>query len=586
MSQGDKNEENNAIRQKSGEESNDAVAGNLELIDAEGKVADARGGTVASAKIDDIEPPPQDSSEEATGEPAAKSTSATSNASDAESGEALDEEQEASERVSLNGALDVSLRDEEMHLLGAEVLFPRTSSPLAFSGWDNLRWMSHAGVRKIQHCMYVEKLSVGDKKSLSMFRFGATSSGEFLPRKLVIYSEPSLILLLRSPNGPDELRELLDLPEGTQLDEKEHSMQSFLVVDAAMEPRSCKMRLSPLTTPTSVSEDDAGIADPRRRSCFYIQTPMESIGLTAIAGKKSGVSYSDSGAFLEATSAELTVGKALCQVHEQDIAAGSDVIRHQVILGSLHSYVVLGSQKMLEKAIMTAMQSSKDNVTAHGSNLFLHTRIVDRLDDRGLTPLHYACLGRFNAAVALLVNAGARVDIRTEQLDMAAIHLCAQNLDHKSLSIILSANFPVKPNPNLLDSLERTPMYIAAIDGRGPQRQRDAASLGRCIIALEAWGGTMILNPASSKLRSPLSLLATQWRHDELSEVLKHSVLRYPLPSQLVEKEIGISIGAFYQYPLHSSVVSLLKEIQLYYENEGDASFGPFGDPEDNSVTR
>ena len=434
--------------------------------------------------------------------------------------------------------------------------------------------------------MYVEKLSVGDKKSLNIFGFGATSSDKFLPRKLVFYSEPSLILLLRPPNGPDELRELLDLPEGTQLDEKEHSMQAFLVVDTAMEPKSCKMRLSPLTTPTSVSEDDADIADPRRRSCFYIQTPMESIGLTAIAGKKSGVSYSDSGAFLEATSAELTVGKALCQVHEQDSAAGSDLIKHQVILGSLHSYVVLGSQKMLERAIMTAMQRSKDNVTAHGSNTFLHTRIVDRLDDRGLTPLHYACFRRFNSAVALLVNAGARVDIRTEQLDMAAIHLCAQNLDHKGLSIILSSNFPVKPNPNMLDSLGRTPMYIAAIDGRGPQRQRDAASLGRCIMALEAWGGMMILNPASSKLRSPLSLLATQWRNDELSEVLKHSILRYPLPSQLVEKQIGISIGAFYQYPLHSSVVSLLKEIQLYYENEGDSSFGPFGDPQDDSVSR
>jgi len=480
----------------------------------------------------------------------------------------------------------VSLRDEEMNLLGAEILFPRVESQLSFSGWDNLRWMSYAGARQIQHCMYVEKLSSKDKKALSIFGFGATSSDQFLPRKLVVYSEPSLFLLLRSPNGPDELRDLLDLPADTNLDQQEHPMRSFLVVEAAAEPRSCKMRLSPLTTPTSVSEDDTDVADARRRSCFYLQTPMETIAMTAIAGKP-GVSYSDSGAFLETTSAELSVGKALCQAHSQDQEASSHTPwTHQVILGSLHSYVVLGSQKLLEKAIMTAMKRSKDNVVTYRTKACLHTRIVDRLDDRGLTPLHYACLRRFTAACALLVNAGARVDIRTEPLDMAPVHVCAQNLDHKTLSIILSATVPVKANSNLLDSLGRTPMYIAAVNGCGPQKQRDAASLGRCIMALEAWGGQMHQHPSKPTMRSPLSILAAQWRHEELSEVLKHSALRYPLPGQLIGEQVGISIGALYHYPLHSAIISLVKEIQGFYDSEDKASLGSFGDPLDNSLAR
>ena len=491
----------------------------------------------------------------------------------------------ATEGLSEKFESKLSLRDEEMNVVGAEILFPRTGSQLGFGGWDNLRWMSYAGARKIKHCLRVEKLLVSDKKGLNLFGFGTASTDEYVPRKLVVYDDPSLILLLRTPNGPGELRELLDLPEGAELNEKEHSLNSFLVVDASAEPMSCKLRLSPLTTPTSVTEEDMDTSDPRRMSCFYLMTPMETIALSAIVGGQAGVSYTDSSAFLETTTAELAMGKALCQGHEDE--AGLDKSwKHQIVLGTLHSYVVLGSQKLLEKAIMAAMKRSKENVTPHGTKGYLHARLVDRVDDCGLTPLHYACFRRFNIAVALLVNAGARVDIRTDHLDMAPLHMCAMNLDHKSLSIILSANFPVKPNPNLLDSLGRTPMYIAAVDGLGPGLQRDPASLGRCIMALEAWGGQMLLNPGNSTLRWPHSVLATQWRPDDLSEVLRHSAFRFPLQGQLFNQHSGTSIGAFYHYPLHSSLICLVREVQSFYDNDEFVSLGPFGETSDNSVAR
>jgi hypothetical protein len=189
-------------------------------------------------------------------------------------------------------------------------------------------------------------------------------------------------------------------------------------------------------------------------------------------------------------------------------------------------------------------------------------------------------------AVSLLVNAGARVDIRTPQLDMAPIHLCARNLDHKSLSIILSASYPVKPQPNMLDALGRAPMYIAAIEGQGHEGQRDTASLGRCIMALEAWGGHMIANPTTSMLRWPQSVLAAGWCFEELAEVLRHSSFRYPLPDTLVKQQQGTSIGAFYQYPLHWALISLVKETQSFY-NGGDCLLqGAYERTQENKVAR
>jgi hypothetical protein len=478
-----------------------------------------------------------------------------------------------------NSDIGLSLRDEEITALGGEVIFPRVESEFAFGGWDNLRWMAFAGIRKVQHCFFVERLVIGEKKGLNIFGFGSPAAcDEYHPRKLVIYEEPSLILLLRPAKNPEELQELLDFHG-----ESGPEVSSYLIVDAAVEPRSCNLRLSPLTTPTSVSEEDSDAGDFRRSSCFHLLTPTGTIAVTAIAGKP-GVSYTDSSAFLEATTIELAISKAICQAHSNsEINSTNSSWTHQMILGSLHSYVVSGSQRLLEKAIVTAMRRSKHNVTTYGNTVYLHTRIVDRVDDKGLTPLHYACYLRFSMAVAILVKAGARTDMRTD-LEMTPLHLCAQNVDHKSLSILLAANFPVKPNANALDSLGRTPMYLAATEGKGQGGQSDAASLGRCIMALEAWGGNMFADRSISNLRMPQSVLAAQWRCEEMSEVLRHSSLRFPLPADLLGHLAGTSIGAFYRYPLHSALVALIKEIQSFYDAEGCIVTGPFSDPRNNAL--
>ena len=489
----------------------------------------------------------------------------------------------------------LSLRDEEQHMVGGEILFPRSVSPLAFGGWDNLRWMSYSGARKIQHCQDIERLVMSEKKGLNLFGLGATASESYVRRKLVIYQEPTLILLLRPPNDPDELRNLLDLPEEAELDKNVHSMSSSLVVEAAAEPISCKLRLSPLTTPTSVTEKGDDNPNAKRRSCFHLITPTETIAMTAIAPSKAGPSYTDSAAFLETTTVELAISNSIFGGHsqgEQSPANSGDMSwKHQLILGTLHSDIVQGSQKLLEKAIATAMKRSKDNTVSFEGKNYLQTRLVDKVDDAGLTPLYYACCRRFSIAVADLVNAGARIDIRAgpDKLEMAPLHLSAEALDFKSLSILLSANFPVKPNPNMMDALGRTPMYIAAIDGRGPREEKDAVALGRCIMALEAWGGQMLPDPTTSQLRWPQSVLAAAWQHQELAEVLRHSSFRYPLtlPDTLLNQQKGTSLAALYQYPIHWALISLVRETQAFYnQEEGSVLCGAYEYATENKVAQ
>jgi hypothetical protein len=68
-------------------------------------------------------------------------------------------------------------------------------------------------------------------------------------------------------------------------------------------------------------------------------------------------------------------------------------------------------------------------------------------------------------AVSALVNAGADVTFKLHPSGTTPCHICARNLDDKSLSAILAATGSGKPDANALDSLERTPIYVAVIEG-------------------------------------------------------------------------------------------------------------------------
>jgi hypothetical protein len=117
-------------------------------------------------------------------------------------------------------------------------------------------------------------------------------------------------------------------------------------------------------------------------------------------------------------------------------------------------------------------------------------------------------------------------------------------------------------------------MYIAIVDGRKVGGKRDADALGRCLNILDSYGGQIV---SSSMHRHPVSLLSSDWRWEELSVVLDYVCLRFPLPLDNIEDEsrVGISLSAFYQYPVHSSLVALRKKIQAAcIGEEGSESLG------------
>jgi hypothetical protein len=451
-----------------------------------------------------------------------------------------------------------SLRDQEEHFIGGEILFGRSSS-ITYFGWDNLRWLSYAGERKASYCQSGYRLVENVTKQL----FWSSTVNRYEPAKIAIYSNPDLILVLRSPRDEDDLMDCLGVDI---LDDLDDAMKTFWVVTYVIDPASCKLRLSFLTTPTSTCPTGA---DERRQSCLEIITPLESIFFSAVRERSDVVrcerSFADSGAFLETSAVEMALTKALCTGRCADLGKlGEDLSwKHAKILGTLHSYVVAADCKALDRAIKCALAKlvaeSEAKVTS------LPSRVVDAHDENGLTALFYACTRRMEQAVMSLVNAGADPLFREGALGLSLVHICARNLDDKSLSILLSVQSNKKPDPNVLDLLGRTPMYLACIKGRSVSGMSDAQSLDRCIKALEEWGGQMTITDPLLLLPSPVSLLAAEWRADELCVVLEHVSFRFPLHdvSSLEGEAIDMSLASLHQYPLHSALASFIANIHL-----------------------
>ena len=481
--------------------------------------------------------------------------------------EALDDQIE--DRVSQTGQEipdyeeQTSLRDEESKIVGAEIVFQRTANK-NFNGWDNLRWMAYAGARKVVYCELVYRFVPGLPGLRTIF----WSGDQYVTRKLAIYEEPSLILILRPPESLAELREIMDLPVGAEVEDSETAFKSYLLVESVIDQKTCKLRLSSLTTPTSILPD-VSEGDFRRRSCFELICPSESVILSNVrlrtGAERALTSFTDSGAFLETSSAEYSLQKAICNEHKpsQDSGNQSDLSwQHQIILGTLHSFVVLGDQHSLDMALAAAVQSTRRHA-GPGNSKYVDARVIDAMDESGRTPLHYACTSRFSSAVVSLVKYGADVNTRVHPHKTTLSHICAKNLDAKSLGAILS----VSRRPNVTDSWGRTPMYLAITEGRTVGGLSSPEALERSLSILESFGGDI---QGSAGFRHPVSYLASIWSHEELSTVLNHVNYRYPLvlTDTQDKKRTGMSLSALYQYPVHSALVSLRKKIKAACEGK------------------
>lgn len=435
--------------------------------------------------------------------------------------------------------------DDEYKMLGAEIVFETNSDvSAAYNGWDNLRWLSLSGVRKIVAAVPVFRYFEGRRGFL-------WNKDEYVPRKIAVYEDPDIILILRDSN--------LD----AKFDE-ENALKSHLVVESVIDPKTTKIRLSPLTTATSIVPNLSSDC-PRRRSTFELISPSESIVLSAVRQRKNVdvPSYVDAEAFLETTEVEYLLTKAICSAQEHTAVESDFSWKHQIILGTLQSYIVLGQQDSLDKGIHQALrtkngQSHLDMAIQQASEKmnprFLNPKIIDAFDESGKTALHYACESRFSSAVISLVKAGADVNIRLESTNMTPCHIAAQNLDFKSLEAILG----VSRRPNEVDDLGRSPMYLAITEGRTVGGQRDPKALERCIATLAKYGGQV---GELMENRHPVSYLAYMCQPDEVEIVLKYSQYKFPLHTTK-EDHLGISLSALYEYPLHSALISLKHRLQ------------------------
>lgn len=466
----------------------------------------------------------------------------------------------------LNDRLSLELKEE--------VLFLENGHSGA---WTKETWFSTAGTRKLVKFGSVKRYIRGTR-----FMFW---TDQILDRKLAIFSNPDLILLLRPPKNIAEVRQLLKVPKELDVENEELQLQSFLVAEHVFDPQMFKLRLSYRTTPTSiwlngVLEEDSNKSKTetlRNDFCFDLITPNETFVLsTAQAVNEKEDIDRNKRAFEDTKDWETNIIYLLegnNNPNDKDRSVKSDfdnVWMHQIILGTLHSHVVTGNVELLEKVLF---QKQVENQNASSTNK--SCAFVNDLDKFGLTALHYACKNRSQKAVSLLVSAGADCIKPTIIEQKTPCHLSAEYLDEKSLSIILSSTYPERPDSNSLDRYGRTPMYLAATLGKSVGGLSDPSRIGMCLSALEAWGGQMFV-PEEERLKvkpnsleslpHPIHCMSSTWKSSELKVLLSHCQYRYPLKEDniYVYNNNNISVAASFHYPLHACLVSLRKHISKF----------------------
>ncbi len=400
--------------------------------------------------------------------------------------------------------------------------------------------------------------------------FWSTSVYEI--RILAITTNPDLIVILRQPKNMDEVHRLLALrgEHGSTVQDN----NDFLVAESVIDPKTCKIRLSQLTNPTSlpsrvVSNDSLPLHrisnlnknDNRKHTCFEILTPTETVNLSPAAYLPPDSSEDLGLKSLHYTHrCEIAIVSTIMKVHLTNFALNGDndqAWKHQVILGTLHSYVVSGNDKVLKESLTSAL--AFQNARNGGEGNKIDSFIIDSKDENGSTALHYACSRRKLSTVRLLVEAGADCSIAQHVDDLTPCHICAKGLDEKILSIVLSASYPKRADPNAIDSYGRTPMYLAAVEGKSVDRRSCSEALDLCLSALEAWGGQFSVKfPTGFELLHPVHFVSAQWKSDELRVILSHCKYRYPLHTNSYS---GCSVSAQFQYPIHAAIASLRNHI-------------------------
>lgn len=417
--------------------------------------------------------------------------------------------------------------------------------------YTNTKWLAESSSRELIVC--------GD---VFLFEKGNYfwQSNQFVPRTLAVYSD--LLVIGREPQNAAEIRSSCNDPGQPDVFAgmpDEDLMGSFLVAEIIIDLKTCKLRRSLITTPSSVESVDIDEATKQdepelRQKCFEIVTPTQNYLISSVGANEEIVNTEGNDKLLFLTTQwEVSIKDALISVHAalRPFNDGDKSWVHQIILGTLHSHVVSGNYNLLEKAVMG---NKEKQISPYPG--------IDDVDDDGLTTLHHACFRRSSTAVTVILNAGANCSKATSKGRKTPCHISAEQLDAKSLSMILSQSQPSRPDPNALDEDGYTPMTSAVLKGRAPGGNRSPTSLNMCIASLQAWGGRLHV-PYSPH---PISSLSAECCHEELDIIFPICDCEFPVTGNGIDG-YGQSLGALFDYPIHACLIKLREKVAQISES-------------------
>ncbi len=408
---------------------------------------------------------------------------------------------------------EVLLKQVKKSSPGLQFKFPpstKSKSRTAYNQYTQESWEAQEFTRKLVFCGQVTMLEKGKY---------FWSEDEFVPRTLVLFENPHILIIAKCQQGSEQ---------------DQDTSNSLLLVQRVVDLQTCKLRLSTLTTPTSVGraldnssgtgELKSGVTSTagfncRSMSCFEIMTPSDNISISAMKnGDNSKMTYAATARWeAEIRQAILSAygidsdeackednDSAMCnaaQCEAEGLSGTTNALNQG--LHSIRSTTMTTAPKvtfptnsidltMWRNRHQVIIGTLHSHVVSGNANLlkqYLSPRgsplepfpNIDHRDGAGLTPLHYACYKRSHTLVTILLNAGANCSLPTEYLGRnTPCHISASLLDEKSLSVILSSSKPCRADPNALNQKGETPMAVALNAGAG----RDLEG-GACVLALD-----------------------------------------------------------------------------------------------------
>ena len=171
-------------------------------------------------------------------------------------------------------------------------------------------------------------------------------------------------------------------------------------------------------------------------------------------------------------------GRSLSDTICHSVFGGKDTLsfgwRHLYMHGTLHSAVLNRDEAAVRAIIADCEDGSMDS------------SVLDARDDDLYTPLHLACILRLPNIAKLLLNSDIDCTI-PDAFGRTAFHWCAAQLDYITLELLCTRVFDV----DLLDDKERTPLYIACVEGRDAQGRTDVDALCKIILLLTEAGASV-----------------------------------------------------------------------------------------------